>query len=44
MGGVQFFLDEIGTMSLEMQAKLLRVLEERKFERVGGHKKNKSRY
>lgn len=37
--GGTIFLDEIGTMSLEMQAKLLRVLEERKFERVGGHKK-----
>jgi len=30
------FLDEIGDMSLEIQAKLLRVLEERSFERVGG--------
>ncbi len=33
------FLDEIGDMSLETQAKLLRVLEERSFERVGGTKK-----
>jgi len=32
------FLDEIGDMSLEIQAKLLRVLEERSFERVGGIK------
>lgn len=30
------FLDEIGDMSLEMQAKLLRVLQEKKIERVGG--------
>ncbi len=30
------FLDEIGDMSLTLQAKLLRVLEEREFERVGG--------
>ncbi|MDR3631153.1 MAG: sigma 54-interacting transcriptional regulator [Desulfocapsaceae bacterium] len=31
------FLDEIGDMSLEMQPKLLRVLEEKCFERVGGN-------
>ncbi len=30
------FLDEIGDMSLTSQAKLLRVLEEREFQRVGG--------
>ncbi len=31
------FLDEIGDMSLNLQAKLLRVLEEGTFNRVGGH-------
>jgi sigma-54 dependent transcriptional regulator, flagellar regulatory protein len=34
-GGV-LFLDEIGDMPLAMQVKLLRVLEERRIERVGG--------
>lgn len=32
------FLDEIGDMSYTMQAKLLRVLQEKEFERVGGTK------
>jgi transcriptional regulator with PAS, ATPase and Fis domain len=30
------FLDEIGDMSLDMQAKLLRVLQEKEFEKIGG--------
>src|SRR3989344_4644722 len=31
------FLDEIGEMSLDLQAKMLRVLQEQQFERVGGN-------
>lgn len=33
--GGTFFLDEIGDMRLEMQAKILRVLEDRRIKRVG---------
>lgn len=34
--GGTFFLDEVGDMSLELQSKLLKVLEEQSFRRVGG--------
>jgi len=35
--GGTLFLDEIGDMSLETQAKLLRAIQEKRFERVGGN-------
>ena len=34
--GGSIFLDEIGEMSLSMQVKMLRVIQERKIRRVGG--------
>lgn len=36
------FLDEIGSVSLDVQVTLLRILQEKEFERVGGHKTIKS--
>ena len=36
--GGSMFLDEIGDMSFNLQVKLLRVLQEKTFERVGGTK------
>lgn len=36
--GGSAFLDEIGEMTLDLQAKLLRVLDEKSFERIGGNR------
>ncbi len=36
--GGTIFLDEIGSMPLDMQAKILRVLEAKEFERIGSNK------
>ncbi|MCP3874258.1 MAG: GAF domain-containing protein [Desulfobacteraceae bacterium] len=40
--GGTIFLDEIGNMALSAQVKLLRVLQEKEFERLGGYKPIKS--
>ncbi len=36
--GGTLFLDEIGFMSLNLQSKILKILEEKKFRRIGGEK------
>lgn len=42
--GGDIFLDEIGSMPIQLQSKLLRVLQEREFERVGGNETIQSNF
>ena len=42
--GGTIFLDEIGELSPNLQSKLLRVLQERTFERVGGTKQSQETF
>ena len=41
--GGTLFLDEIGTMGMDMQAKILRVLQDRRFMNVGGNHRDSGR-
>ena len=42
--GGSIFLDEIGDLPMEMQPKLLRILEDKEFERLGGNRIVKSNF